>query len=374
VRASGGVSLNVTSGALRIEPHPTSPNLISGHSGNYVTADVYGATIGGGGASGGANRVTANYATVGGGLGNTASFTYTTIGGGIGNTASFTAATVGGGWDNEAGGPWATVGGGLDNKASGNKATVSGGAHNETSGWGAIVPGGRYNTAEEDCSFAAGFRAKAKHDGAFVWADFQKFDFDSTANNQFSARTTGGARFVSAIDSSGNPTAGVVLAPGGTSWGWPSSRAIKENFASADAEEILEQLASLPVEIWNLRSQDPSIRHIGPVAEDFYAAFGFGEDNRHINAGDADGVALAAVQGLYELSQEQAARIEALEAENAALRSQMADLQQRVEVLEQRSGLSRQAEVGLLSEGWLGLGGLLAGLGLVWFNRRGRSS
>jgi hypothetical protein len=55
------------------------------------------------------------------------------------------------------------------------------------------------------------------------------------------------------------------------------------------------------------------------MAQDFYAAFGVGEDDRHISTVDADGVALAAIQGLYQLMQEQNAQIVALEARVAAL-------------------------------------------------------
>ncbi len=60
---------------------------------------------------------------------------------------------------------------------------------------------------------------------------------------------------------------------------------------------------------WNYRSQDAAIRHIGPVAQDFYAAFGVGEDDRHISTIDADGVALAAIQGLYQVVQQKETRI-----------------------------------------------------------------
>jgi dTDP-4-amino-4,6-dideoxygalactose transaminase len=48
---------------------------------------------------------------------------------------------------------------------------------------------------------------------------------------------------------------------------------------------------------------------MGVMAQDFYAAFGIGEDERHITTIDADGVAFAAIQGLNEK----------LETENAAL-------------------------------------------------------
>jgi hypothetical protein len=43
---------------LRLEPNATSPNIIGGYSGNWITAGVSGAFIGGGGTSGVNNRVT----------------------------------------------------------------------------------------------------------------------------------------------------------------------------------------------------------------------------------------------------------------------------------------------------------------------------
>ena len=59
------------------------------------------------------------------------------------------------------------------------------------------------------------------------------------------------------------------------------------------ARQILQKLSLIPITSWNLKSQDSSIRHIGPVTQDFYTAFVVGEDDRHITTGDADGVALA---------------------------------------------------------------------------------
>jgi hypothetical protein len=88
---------------------------------------------------------------------------------------------------------------------------------------------------------------------------------------------------------------------------------------------------------------------MGPVGQDFHAAFGLGADELHISSLDADGVALAAVQGLYQQTlaqqeqiQAQDARIEALEAENArieALEAQVAALVERLSALAaQRAG------------------------------------
>ena len=67
-----------------------------------------------------------------------------------------------------------------------------------------------------------------------------------------------------------------------------------------NAQEVLDKVVSLPLLTYNLKSQDPSIRHIGPMAQDFKAAFGYGGSDTHITSTDADGVALAAIQGLNE--------------------------------------------------------------------------
>ena len=134
-------------------------------------------------------------------------------------------------------------------------------------------------------------------------------------------------RFVTAIDGAGGPTAGVTLAGGGGSWSTLSDRNAKENFAELNCRTILERLAAIPVETWNYKTQDPSIRHIGVMAQDFATAFNVGEDNRHINTGDADGVALAAIKGLYELVREK-------DADLAKKNKEIEDLNQRLAALE----------------------------------------
>jgi trimeric autotransporter adhesin len=276
--------------AFRISPASDgtnqSPNVILGSADNSVTSGVYGATIAGGNRAlpanpSTANRVTDHQGTVGGGANNQA-------GDGAGFLTDGTAATVGGGRGNTAGGTGATVGGGIGNIASGHQA---------------MIPGGFSNTAQGNSSLAAGRNAKANHDGSFVWADSATaggfpVDFTSTAANEFSVRATGGVRFVSGMDGFGNPNAGVVLAPGNGAWGSLSDRASKRAIKPASGRKVLRKLASVPVSTWSYRAQDRSIRHIGPMAQDFYRAFGVGEDRRHIDSVDADGVALAAIKGL----------------------------------------------------------------------------
>ena len=186
-------------------------------------------------------------------------------------------------------------------------------------------PGGQSNEASGEFSFAAGFQAKAMHSGAFVFADSTSGDFESTGSNEFSVRCSGGARFVTGA---GETPTGVVLAPGGSMWQSLSDRNAKENIESVNPREVLERLASIPVSVWNYKSQDASERHMGPMAQDFYAAFGLGNGDTRIGTVDADGVALASIQGLYQVLLEQAELLRELKEENALL-------QIRLDVLEQ---------------------------------------
>ncbi len=90
----------------------------------------------------------------------------------------------------------------------------------------------------------------------------------------------------------------------------------------------------MPVSTWRFKSEDDSVRHIGPMAQDFMAAFGYGRSDKHIVGTDADGVALAAIQGLYELQreelQEQAEVNTALRWHNAQLEARLARLENAI--------------------------------------------
>ena len=296
---------------------------VAGGQGNFAQIGSH-ATVGGG-----LDNVANNsQSTIAGGRANGATGVESFVGGGASNTAGGGANTiVGGGFNNVASGVKSAIVGGANNTASGVQAAVGGGETNAASGQYATIAGGNNNTAAGDYSFAAGRRAKANHNGAFVWGDQSDFDFASTAANEFSARSTGGVRFVTAIDGSGNATAGVTVAAGGGSWSSISDRHMKENFSAVNGGEVLAKVAAMPIETWNYKSQQDQIRHIGPMAQDFHAAFGVGEDQRRITAVDADGVALAAIQGLYEMMQQQQAQIAALQQENAALSARLGALE-----------------------------------------------
>jgi len=305
----GGGSLNAASGSMAT---------IGG--GGLNVADASSAAIGGGLY----NQATAAYATIGGGAFNQAAAQYATIAGGGSDSATTSNGvtddygTVGGGYHNRAGNDnasttdarYATVGGGTHNTAANAYATIGGGYSNSTSGVGGTVgggfshevgfygtvPGGYNSAATGNYSFAAGNGAQATHSGAFVWSSGASTA--SWGSNTFTARAHGGARFYSA---SGTST-GVQLSAGGTAWGSISDRKVKENFASVDHRRLLDTLAAMPLQTWNLKAQSPAMRHIGPVAQDFNGLFGylFGEVESpvRINSMDAVGVSLAAAQGL----------------------------------------------------------------------------
>jgi hypothetical protein len=333
---SAAVEYAVVSGGVRNVASATRATIGGGYKNSASQLD---ATVGGGGSNaasgihatvaGGSQNTASGYdATVGGGSFNAATGTRATVAGGSENTASNFDATVGGGAGNTAAGVHATVGGGLGNMASGTYATVAGGYGNTGPGSYAVIPGGLQNQAAGDYSFASGRRATvdATHPGTFLFADANDSAFPSEAANEFAVRATGGVRLVSAVDSKGQPIAGVELPPGSGSWSVLSAREVKANLAPVDGAQIAGTLASLPVFTWSYTSQSDSVRHIGPMAQDFYAAFGVGEDDQHISAVDADGVALAALQGVYQLLQErdvqiatQQVRIEALEARMESL-------------------------------------------------------
>jgi hypothetical protein len=141
---------------------------------------------------------------------------------------------------------------------------------------------------------------------------------------------------VTHIDSSGNITTSGYMNVGGNvnaaSFSTTSDRNLKEKFAPIDNQEILKRVASLPISRWNFKT-DAATRHIGPMAQDFYAAFNVGMDDRHIATVDEDGVALAAIQGLNEKLKEEGAQ---KDAQIKALEKRLSDLEQLVKTFGQK--------------------------------------
>ena len=288
-----------------------------GFDNNIATNSNY-ATIAGGDSNDiGINSI---YSAIGGGKNNNIHInsSYSAIGGGRNNNiaANSTNATIAGGDLNNIGtdSPYSAIGGGTANTIAANAKY-------------ATIPGGYLNIATNS-AFAAGRQAIAKHQGAFVWGDSTGADIASTSANSVTMRAAGGYR----LFSNSGATAGVSLAANGTAWAVISDRNVKKDFASVDARGILEKLAAMPITQWHYQWEDAvATPHLGPMAQDFKAAFYPGRDDKSITTQEADGVALAAIQGLNQKveagSQRSEARIQSLETENA-------ELKQRLEKLE----------------------------------------
>jgi len=338
-----------------------------------------GATVAGGGTDGSTyagNMALGAASTIAGGLGNVVTTTaqYATVGGGLHNASSYFGTVIGGGGYNTASFWYATISGGDSNLASGDHATIGGGGFNNVPGKYATVPGGLDNYAPGQYSFAAGLKAKALNDGAFVWADHIGLDLNSTANDQFLVRATGGI----SMATNSTLTTGCSIPAGGGAWNCTSDRNAKANFASVDGLDILNRLMGIPIQTWNFKTQDTTIRHMGPMAQDFAAAFHVGENDTTISTVDAQGVALAAIQGLYRLVKDQSAQLTQLQAEQSAEQAQIEDLHARLSALEHRAPGDAPNSSSPLSLGWLLFGGLLllnlGGLLGYWLARRRHSS
>jgi hypothetical protein len=357
--STSNFAVNVVANGQRVmrwEPGAISPNLIGGNPANSVTAGVRGATIAGGGVGMGdvdpnfdnesPHFVTDHYGTIGGGYGNqagdgpgttipgafatvaggrsnTASGFSSTVGGGFANVSSSSSSTVSGGQANIASAPHSTVAGGDGNEAGHSWATVGGGLANVASGLYATVPGGLNSLAEGNFSFAAGRRAKARGDGSFAFADSSNVDFSSTADNVFRVRATNGVFLVTDIDGAGTPQ-WFCSTVAGAGWTCVSDRRLKQDLVLLDGGEVLARLAHLPLYEWSPKGRNAHVRHYGPMAQDFKAAFGLGEDDTTIGVQDANGVALAAIQGLNAKLERATSVIHALSARLRVLEARLA--------------------------------------------------
>lgn len=200
--------------------------------------------------------------------------------------------------------------------------------YRDTASGQAAVAMGYLCTASGDYSVALGYRSNANNfTGGFTASDAASTTgLSATANNQFSARYSGGYRFFS----NATMTLGVNLAAGANSWTSISDSNKKERFIAADGELFLRKLRTMRLGSWNYKVQRASeFRHYGPMAQEFYAAYGkdrygtIGNDTT-IASADMDGVLMIMIKALEHRTAEQADTITDLKAENDQLKKQLA--------------------------------------------------
>lgn len=191
----------------------------------------------------------------------------------------------------------------------------------------------------------AGFNLQADPNGYFYlmglyntgaglsYSPLMYFDFVSSGSAYVSLNTTNNTGAFTVGDAT-HLGGGAYLSTGGV-WTNASSKTFKDGFGNVDVGAVLEKLVSLPVQTWFYKQSHDEGRHIGPFAEDFAAAFGYGQDDKHISTVDESGVTIAAIQGLNRKVESDNA---ALKQENADLRTKLDALSARLDQLESRKG------------------------------------
>ncbi len=101
-----------------------------------------------------------------------------------------------------------------------------------------------------------------------------------------------------------------------------SDRARKERITPLDPQNMLDKVMALPIHEWSYTGDRSHVRHVGPMAQDFAASFGLGDDDTHIHLVDSSGVALVAIQALAAKTQAQELELQALRREVASLHAQ----------------------------------------------------
>lgn len=222
---------------------------------------------------------------------------------------------------------------GASNVAGGFCSTVLG-YTDSAMGQGCVSLGYRM-LAREDYSVAIGYRGRAVHEGALVLSDASSLSATlssyttSSADNQFTARYAGGYR----LFTNSGMTTGVSISAGGSSWSIISDSSKKENFRYADGKEMLTKLRAMRLGSWNYKKQDPAtMRHYGPMAQDFYAAYGhdgigiIGNDTTIAQA-DMEGVLMILIKELEERTHKQQQEIALLTAQNEELKVEVNEMQ-----------------------------------------------
>ena len=323
--------------------------------------------------------------TIAGGYANEVFQDGTSVGGGISNIAYGVGSVVAGGSRNRSGNQssnYNSVGGGYRNSATGEISAIPGGRFNVASGYGSFAAG-QYASAVHGGSFvwgdfsSAGAVISSSAANQFVIRAAGGVHLDPATRLYFGQQTrqminlwgtsattpdefgigvqSGTAYFRSNSNfcwHKGGTHSDSFCTPGGTgtvqmalrdsataitavghlyaaSFNIGSDRAVKTAIQSINPRSVLSKVLAMPITSWAYKT-DNTTRHIGPMAQDFHKAFGLGGSDKSIATVDADGVALAAIQGLHQMVKDKDAKIGALEKLNATMQKKLAAIEKRL--------------------------------------------
>jgi len=229
---------------------------------------------------------------------------------------------------------------GYQTTASGNQGSVAMGYQTTASGLSSVAMGYQA-TASGDRSIALGSYVSTNNvDGTLLIGDNSPTLMISNVANSFRARFANGYRFYTTADLTTNS----YLAAGSNAWSTSSDVNKKENFDLTDGEVALQKIAGFKLGSWNYIGQDPkTFRHYGPMAQDFFAAFGkddygFIGNDTTINQADFDGINLIAIAALEKRTQ----KIASLEKENAELKRELAVIKQQLQLQNESTAMRLQ--------------------------------
>ena len=238
-----------------------------------------------------------------------------------------------------------TTASGISSTAMGNNTTASGNV--STTMGQATTASGQNSTAMGENTTASGSNSTAmgnyvstnNQNGSLVIGDNSTTTVMNSANaNNFRARFAGGYK----LFTSANLSTGCTLFAGDNAWTTGSDVRTKENFAEVNGEDFLKKISSFHLTSWNYKTQNPkTFRHYGPMAQDFYAAFGkdnygtIGNDTT-INSADFAGVSFIAIQALEKRSSIQHQNITDLKNESAELKAMILLLRKEMNELKKQ--------------------------------------
>jgi len=238
---------------------------------------------------------------------------------------------------------------GAYNQATGDYALSLGSYSQATASHAVAIGTQAYATGIYSIAMGSGANTNGR-DGSMVVGDDAYFQTAySSADNQLTMRFIGGYRLWSSYPDS---TAGVYMRHGQSGWSNYCDRNKKENFIPVDGELILSKIKNIPISEWNYKKTDVNERYVGPMAQDFYAAFHLnGTDSLGINSISMDGINMAAVQALEKRTSSLTAHVaqlqkqnEELIAENMKLKNEFAEISKIKDEFAQIKNLKKELE------------------------------